>query len=74
MASMPERTAVLEEQVRQLVRSVDSLSKEVHALSTLAADGKSRLAVLFWLASLFSGAFGATVAYVVKTWFPMWPR
>lgn len=50
------------------------MQRELKTLTDLAADGKSRLAVLFWLASLFSGLFGGGIAYAVKTYLPLWSR
>lgn len=50
------------------------MQRELRTLTDLAADGKSRLAVLFWLASLFSGLFGGGIAYAIKTYLPLWQK
>jgi hypothetical protein len=52
----------------------DAMQTELKALTSLAADGKSRLATLFWVASLFSGSLGAGIVYAFKHILPFWPR
>lgn len=65
-------------EARQAVKTAhedrDAMRADLKALTTLAADGKSRLAALFWLATVFSGLFGGAITYTVKTWAPFWLR